>query len=120
MTHFISDPSDFCPGCNARFCECPPDGYEDALSDAAYQAGYDDCVELGYSARPTPTASVWLDPHADAYYRGFDDAGCGLASEVEDPAAHAVGVRALVGGWPVPELSEHLYGPWPVSDGLPF
>ena len=120
MTPFLTDPSDFCPGCGARSCECPPADHEDALDAAAYQAGYDDCAELGYDQRPTPTASAWLDPHADAYFRGYDDAGCGLASEVEAPAAHAVGVLALVGGWPMPELSEHLYGPWPLGDDLPF
>ena len=120
MNAYITDPSDFCPGCNARFCECPPDGYEDALDDAAYQAGRAACQLAGYDERPTPVPSHWADPHAEAWFEGFDDAGCGLASRVEDPAAHAVGVRALVGGWPAPELSEHLYGPWPLGDDLPF
>ena len=120
MTYFISDPSDFCPGCNARSCECPPAGYEDAMDDAAYQAGYDDCHEIGYDQRPTPMRSRWADPCTQAWYEGFDDAGAGLSSRVEDPAAHTVGVRALVGGWAMPELSDHLYGPWPLSDALPF
>ena len=120
MNTYISDPSDFCPGCNARFCECPPPGYEDVIDDAAYQAGYDDCLDIGYDQRPTPMPSRWADPCTAAYYRGFDDAGAGLPSEVEDPSAHAACARALDGGEPMPELSEHLYGPWPVSDGLPF
>ena len=124
MNTYIPDPSDFCPGCNVRRCECPPPWHEDALVDDAYQAGRAACLSAGYDERPTPVPSRWADPHAEAWYEGFDDAGCGLASRVEDPAAHAAGVRALVAGRPLPELSASessgcLHGPWRVSD-MPF
>ena len=124
MTPFLADPSDFCPGCHARRCECPPTWHEDALDDDAYQAGRAACLSAGYDERPEPVPLRLADPHAEAWYEAYDDAGCGLASRVEDPAAHAAGVRALVAGHPLPELSDpepsgFLHGPWRVSD-TPF
>ena len=111
MTH-MSDPSDYCPGCNARLCACPPHWHEDDLDDDAYQAGRAACLAVGYDERPTPAPSRWSHPHAEAWLEGFDDAGCGLASRVEDPSAHREGVRALITGQPLPEASGYLYGPW--------
>ena len=104
MTPLLTDPSDFCPGCNARFCECPPSWLDDALYDDAYDAGFAAAQEAGLGSRPVPTPSFWADTHAQAWHQGFD-AGSRLPSSIAERAA--------------PETPGDLHGPWRVSD-TPF
>ena len=80
--------SAYCPGCNTVRCTCPPEGYEEALSDAAYALGYDHGLADGPENRPT---RCWLDRaclDADAYLEGYD-AACASVT------------------WPGDELDDH-------------
>ena len=59
-----------------------------------------------------------------AYLAGFDDAGAGLPSAVDDPECHAVSASALDAYGPEPLLYEWPAAPAPAwtegDDGLPF
>lgn len=58
------DPTCFCPGCNTLFgCTCPPPGYEDSLSEEAYQRGYEACEADGYDNHPL---NVWPTDDGEA------------------------------------------------------
>ncbi|OZC02397.1 hypothetical protein [Rubricoccus marinus] len=97
------DPSHFCPGCSARFCQCSTaDGYDDHL-DASYADGYDACVVDGFENRPTrfPPA-LWRGVDVAAWLGGFDDAGAGLPCAVRSPERYTAVLQALGAGGDTP------------------
>ena len=90
------DHSHFCPGCNARFCQCAADdGYDDHL-DNSYTDGYDACIVDGFDNRPTRFApSLWRGTDVTAWLEGFDDAGAGLPCAVRSPQRYTALLRSL-------------------------
>jgi hypothetical protein len=68
--------SSYCPGCNTVRCVCPPDGYEDALAEQAYQLGHEHGLVDGPENRPTRRwlrdAGLDVDPYLDGYDDGCD------------------------------------------------
>jgi len=58
------------------------------------------------------------------YLAGYDDAGAGLPSAVEDPERHRLCAEALDALEPEPDLYDRPLGPWPapapVEEWLPF
>ncbi len=60
----------------------------------------------------------------DEYLAGYDDAGAGLPSAVDDPERYRLCAEALDDYEPAPDLYDERLGPWPapaeVEDWLPF
>ena len=59
-------PGDFCHGCNRLLCRCFPEPDHESYFQASYQAGYEACLDDGYSERPmtewvyrTGSHAVW-------------------------------------------------------------
>ncbi|HIF20706.1 MAG TPA: hypothetical protein EYQ27_02085 [Gemmatimonadetes bacterium] len=92
-----------------------------------------------FNARPRPwpwpyrSNPLTGEPDPETYLVGWDDAGAGLPSAVDDPEAHAVHAAALDACEPwalcrQPDLSGVPLGPWPArrepalagEDDLPF
>lgn len=62
------------------------------------------------------------EPEPESYLAGWDDAGAGMPSAVDEPEAHAVHAAALDAcePWALrrrPDVSDVPFGPWPVASG---
>ncbi|HEX8298247.1 MAG TPA: hypothetical protein VF594_03730 [Rubricoccaceae bacterium] len=71
-------PTSYCPGCNTIRCVCPPEGYEEALVEAAYELGHEHGAADGPDNRPTVSWLLDADLDAESYLTGYDDACAGL------------------------------------------
>ncbi len=81
-----------------------------------------------HSFKNEPAYGRWFEREyghdLEAYLDGFDDAGSGLPSAVEDPERHAAYVAALEAYEPPPMLYDFEIGPMPAPSDedleLPF
>lgn len=107
--------SDHCPGCGTWLgCNCPGDGYEDAIAEAAYVQGYHDGLSDGAEHRPT---AHWL--RADRAQRWKRE----LDAAVLDPESYLAGYDAACAGAPPPATAPLPYvlpECEPDDDRLPF
>ncbi|PAP76367.1 hypothetical protein [Rubrivirga marina] len=135
----------------AGYGHCTADGYDERpLTEWVYRTGYRVRYDRGPDGRPRAThvmtalrfaAFTWRHGHRSeaaysvwferqyrfdlaSYLMGYDDAGAGLPSAVDDPERHRLCAEALDAYEPMPDLYDERLGPWPapaeVDDGLPF
>jgi len=82
------DPSYYCPGCNRLHCACPSAWEDDALAEAAYDAGYEAGQADGPEERPTAAevrrryADGPAGQHPERYLEGYDDGAEGRPHDV--------------------------------------
>ncbi|MEL6615215.1 MAG: hypothetical protein AAFQ43_05730 [Bacteroidota bacterium] len=77
-----------------------------------------------FGARPRPwpwpfrSNPLTSEPDPESFLEGWDDAGAGMPSAIQDPDAHAVHAKALddYEPWALhrqPDISDIPFGPWP-------
>ena len=135
----------------AGHAACLEGGYDDRpMTEWVYRTGHRCLYVPGPDGRPRPVHAMtavrfaaftwrrfsrnegayrrWFEREYGhdlaAYLAGFDDAGAGLPSAVDDPGRHRACAAALDAYGPAPDLHNRPLGPWPaqgeVDAGLPF